>query len=538
MREDPRIGLHHRRRVLPAVVALILALLAPGLAFAHAALVDAQPADGGVVPTAPDRFMLEFNEPVSPLVLRLIGADGSVTLLERYDLQDKTLAVEAPELAEGTHVLSWRVVSEDGHPIGGSVVFSIGAPSVSGPPAIPDGIGPPARAGIWLAKVGLYLGLFLGLGGAFFLGWIAPDGAGRRSRTVVASVIVAGLLAAPVSLGLQGIDALDLTLDGLSTAAPWKTGFATSYGSSVLVAILAFLAGLASLYAKPVRIRRLLSLAGIAGVGAALAASGHASAASPQWLTRPAVFAHGVAVAFWIGALMPLGFLLAGNGAGSRPALLRFSQLIPVFVALLLVAGGVLAVIQVGMPSALLETDYGRVLLVKLVLLAALLGLAAVNRWRLTATVATGGGRKLARAIALETVLALAIIGTAAVWRFTPPPRVLAIEATKPAKQHVHTERVMADLTVTPGRAGPTSVDIILRSPDFAPFAAKEVTLVLANPGSGIEPIRRKASMDGEGTWSIDELQLPLAGVWAFSIDVLVSDYELLKLEAAIEIRR
>ena len=45
-----------------------------------------------------------------------------------------------------------------------------------------------------------------------------------------------------------------------------------------------------------------------------------------------------------------------------------------------------LAAIQVETPSALLTTAYGRVFLVKLALVLALLILAAVNRWRLTRT--------------------------------------------------------------------------------------------------------------------------------------------------------
>jgi copper transport protein len=56
--------------------------------------------------------------------------------------------------------------------------------------------------------------------------------------------------------------------------------------------------------------RRGLSLAALLGVGLALAMSGHASSASSQWLTRPAVLAHGIAVACWIGALAPLAILL------------------------------------------------------------------------------------------------------------------------------------------------------------------------------------------------------------------------------------
>ena len=62
---------------------------------------------------------------------------------------------------------------------------------------------------IWLARIGLYLGLFVGVGGAFF----AP---GFRRHARVSSVIVAallvGLASAVASLGLQGLDLLGLPL--------------------------------------------------------------------------------------------------------------------------------------------------------------------------------------------------------------------------------------------------------------------------------------------------------------------------------------
>ncbi len=48
---------------------------------------------------------------------------------------DATLTIAVPPLPDGTHVLSWRVISADGHPVGGSLIFSIGAPSVQ-PPAV------------------------------------------------------------------------------------------------------------------------------------------------------------------------------------------------------------------------------------------------------------------------------------------------------------------------------------------------------------------------------------------------------------------
>ena len=97
---------------------------------------------------------------------------------------------------------------------------------------------------------------------------------------------------------------------------------------------------------------------------------------------------------------------------------------------------------------------------------------------------------RLARSIAVEVVLVVAILGTVWLWRFTPPPRSLAAAAAAPVSLHLHGAKAMADVTITPGRAGPATVAIVVRAPDFGVPDAREVTLTLANPDAGIEPIR------------------------------------------------
>ena len=66
-------------RAAAFVVALVLALAQAGAAFAHATLVRAEPADGTLVAQPPAALRLTFNEPVSPLVMRLIAPDGTST---------------------------------------------------------------------------------------------------------------------------------------------------------------------------------------------------------------------------------------------------------------------------------------------------------------------------------------------------------------------------------------------------------------------------------------------------------------------------
>ncbi|WP_044548333.1 copper resistance CopC/CopD family protein [Mesorhizobium japonicum] len=521
---------------LLAVLMALMVMASTSPAVAHAALIKTDPADGAVLAQAPAQFSLTFSEPVSPLVLTLVKPDGTPVALTSFRLTDQTLEIDNPQaLKSGTHVLSWRVISADGHPVGGSLLFSIGAPTE--PPVVSEAVDWPLRSSIWIGKVFLYIGLFLGVGGAFALAWLA--GNGRVGQRFVTAAILCGLVAAPLSLGFQGLDALGAPLSHLAQPVIWRTGLGTSFGWTVLVALTALGLALLSL-AGPRVLARPLALAGLAGVGVALAASGHASAAEPQWLTRPLVFVHGIGIAFWAGALVPLGFALKRQAAGAVAFLRRFSSAILPVVAVLAAAGVVIAVIQVQTTSALVGTAYGRLLLVKLALLVFLFTLAAVNRWKLTASAEAGATevqRRLTRSIGVEILIVLAIFGVAAGWRFTPPPRALAIAAAQPVSVHIHALEAMADLSITPGHAGPVAASMIIMTGDFGPLDAKEVTLVLSKPDSGIEPLKRAATKPGDGSWRVDNLVIPVPGRWTVRIDILVSDFKMVKIEAPVDIR-
>ncbi|UVK40443.1 CopD family protein [Mesorhizobium sp. AR10] len=519
-----------------AALMLLAIIAAPNQAFAHAALLKADPADGAVLAQSPSQFSLTFSEPVSPLVLTLVRPDGTPVPLTAFRLSDQTIEIDSQQvLKSGTHVLSWRVISADGHPVGGSVLFSIGAPSEA--PAVSEAVDQGLRSAIWIGKVFLYIGLFLGVGGAFALAWLTQGG--RSGQHLVIAAILCGLVAAPLSLGLQGLDALGAPLARLLQPNIWQTALATSFGWTVLIALMALGLGLLSLVG-PRRHAKLFALAGLAGVGAALAASGHASAAEPQWLTWPMVFLHGAGIAFWAGALLPLGLALRQQPAEAAPFLRRFSRAITYVVVVLAAAGIVLAVIQVQTPAALVDTAYGRLLLIKLALLLFLFTLAAINRWKLTAPAEAGETevqRRLVRSIGIEVLIVLAIFGVTAGWRFTPPPRALAIAAAQPASIHIHTSKAMADLSITPGHTGPVAATIVIMTGDFGPLDAKQVTLVLSKPDSGIEPLKRPATKPGDGTWRVDDLVIPVSGRWTARIDILVSDFDIVKIEAPIDIR-
>src|SRR5690606_26683137 len=177
------------------------------------------------------------------------------------------------------------------------------------------------------------------------------------------------------------------------------------------------------------KIGAVAGLVAIGLAGLAVSLSGHASAAQPQWLMKPALFIHMVAIAWWVGALYPLILLLRGDQVTTSNPLLRFSRAIPFAIVPLVVSGIVLAVVQLGWPGPAWMSGYGAILLAKLALLVVLFAIASWNRWVLTAPAAAGEIRALRhmrRGIVAELVLILAILALVSGWRFTPPPRALA----------------------------------------------------------------------------------------------------------------
>ncbi|MBR0775834.1 copper resistance protein CopC/CopD [Bradyrhizobium diazoefficiens] len=516
-------------RLLAALATLLLvAGFATGAA-AHAALISVEPASGSMLASAPEAVRLRFNEAVTPGAIRLIDGAGRARDDAHVSASGETISVAMPpDLPQGTAVVSYRVISQDGHPVAGSMIFSIGMPTGTKPPATADG---GVGVLIWIARIGLYLGLFVGIGGVFFARSIARSMTGM---TAARSALVIGLAGAVASLGALGLDLLGLPAVALATMAPWTVAFATSAGPALLVAIAAMLLALIAL--RSAWYARAAAAIAFAGVGLSLAMTGHAATAPPEALTRPAVFLHGLGAAFWIGALAPLAAAVPKPAAAPLLLLNRFSAIAVPVVAALALTGLVLAIIQVEKLSALIETRYGLILTVKLALVLVLLALAALNRFRLTPALARNEQAALAlkRSILLECALALGILAVVAGWRFTPPPRTIVPET--PLAIHIHSDKAMFQVLVSPGKAGIDDFVLQLMTGEATPLNAKEVTLTLSLPERGIEPMERNAELGSDGYWHVRKVELPFAGRWHVRIDALVTDFEKVTLEDELEV--
>jgi copper transport protein len=515
-------------RLLTLVAALLLVVCASAAAFAHAALVATEPRDGSMVAEAPNTVRLRFNEPVTPAVVRVIDSEGTTRNDAAVHAANETVEITLPTgLPAGTQVISYRVISADGHPVAGSMMFSVGMGKSATAPASSD---PTLTTLIWLSRIGLYLGLFVGVGGVFFTAWTAE----LRTRFKPAmTALTLGLVSAALSLGCQGLDLLGLPITALLNLAPWRAAMATTLGPSLVIAAAAMgLSGLA-LRSRLAKAQRTLSALAMAGVGLSLAASGHAGTAPPQSVTRPAVFLHAIGLAWWVGALLPLMALALRPTQPLLPVLQRFSTAAVPVVGMVALTGLLLAVIQLEGFAGLIDTRYGWLLCTKLALVAALLGLAALNRLSLTPALQSRSRnrRPLARSIGLECAVVVAILIVVAGWRFTPPPRSLSSAVRPPLALHIHSDKAMFQVLISRAKVGADDFVLQIMAGDATPLQAKEVSLFLSLPEKGIEPIQRKAEQDADGIWIIRGVPIPFAGLWRVRVDALVNDFEMVTLE-------
>lgn len=520
---------------MKTLITLACLLLAWSQAAAgYPALLGTVPAAGAVLEQVPHEIVLTFSEPVSPTAIRLSDPQGSALAVGAATDDGTRLRIPVPTATmQGTYRLSWRIATAGGRPLGGTLGFSVGATSAQ-PAATPARASAVRAAATWLSGWLIYLCVFAVSGAALFQ---AREPGGRQGWAGVP--FVAGLVLLPVDLALQGLNLLDAPWTALFSLPPWKTALSGSYALTLVLLALALIAAHQALRNPATGLRRpVLAGAGVLLAGIALATSGYTAGSTlPRWLSAPTLVLHVAAAIAWAGALIPLYRVVTARQA--RPdapdlalaPLAHFSKRIVWVVVLLILSGLLLMRLQLNGPGDLLQTDYGNVLLTKLVLVALVLLLAA-NRWRLTAAAQAGSAQaraRLAQGIGSEIILLVGILAVVSLWHFTPPPDSrVALEEPPGATLVLEDRRVRALLEHPPG-AGPWRVRLI--SIDGGTLDPRRVTLGLSNPATGTQPIARTLLKQPDGRWRADLPELPAGGLWHVRLAILTDNFDQITLQ-------
>ncbi|MFC9589181.1 copper resistance protein CopC [Streptomyces sp. NPDC056944] len=400
----PRLG-NALARLLILAAALLGTLLAGAApASAHAALTGSDPKDGAVVATAPKEVNLTFSEQVamSADAIRVLDPAGRrADTGEIRDLCSGSVVRYGVELRaglpDGTYTVAWQAVSSDSHPVAGAFTFSIGSPSTTSV-ALPDEApgGGLVGALYGVARYLSYAGFAVLVGGGAFVLACWPGGASVRAvqqtvvrgwLTLTGATLALLLLRSPYTGSGKLSDAFDLA--GLKAVLETKTGAALTSRLLLLGAAALFVAVLFGAYARRTDPKEKKDLAFGLGLGGTVVAAGiagtwalaeHASTGIQPGVAMPVDILHLLAVAAWLGGLTVLLVALYRAPSVERSAVERFSKVAFGSVAVLAATGLYQSWRQVGSWSALTGTRYGQLLLVKIGLMAVLIGIAWISR--------------------------------------------------------------------------------------------------------------------------------------------------------------
>ncbi|WP_051452127.1 copper resistance CopC/CopD family protein [Actinospica robiniae] len=406
------------RAAVSAAVILTALLVAAGTASAHADVVSSSPAQGTLLTAEPSQVILDYSEAVTLRLssISVIAPDGRKVAAGAPSYgatgEDSLAVALAPDASEGTYVVDWQATAaDDGHATSGFVTFSVGAPSRI---AAPAQSATRDTATDTLVDIALWLG-FAGL--ALMVGdtairlmartpslagrWIAPLG---WAVTLVATLLQL-LLAGPYARGEAPTHVFDRSLLSAELATP--EGHALM-ARLVLLAVAAAFGTALRISVSGVWFSAVLTIA----LAVTWSMTSHAASGSQVPLALTVTAVHVTSMAVWVGGLASLAVMLSrgGDGAPADPAQLcrRFSRLALLAVAALAASGLYQAWREVGAISALTGTGYGRLLIVKVLVVAGVLTVAARSRSLLR-------GRFADRPDSLRTAIVIELGGAAAV---------------------------------------------------------------------------------------------------------------------------
>jgi copper transport protein len=583
--------------LMTSALVLLLALVpAAGVAHAHAVVVDVSPGDGEVVADPEVVLRVTFSEAVR------IGGGGLQLVDDRGVEVEVRSAVEgrvvtgtpAAPLAEGTYVLGWAVVSADSHRTTGSSVFHVGRPSLT-PEEVTEVLagdaGSASVTGVEPARVVTH---GLALGGTLVAAGLLVVLAGRAIRAmslrrrlarvastaagigllghlatvpvraaefgggwgaVVDTEVLGDVLVGPVGLSVAvGTVGLGIVTSATAVIGRDRTGVSdlgTESGGPELVATG--------------RVGAMALLGGLAAV-AAPALEGHTRTSTPMWASVLADIVHVAAAAVWVGGLVaivvsarvvrtarlaPVGAapatVAATSSAGEgddHPRLVRFvSSASFAAVAAVAATGVLLALVIVDDLGELADSRYGRLLGLKVLLVAVLVGIGARNRWRVVPAVVAGtAGSRIAlwRSVRVEVAVAALVVVVAAALVGTPPPGTMASADGPPAILRAEVPMSSgpgtASFEVLPARVGVNEIYVRMLDDDGEPLAAIAPPTVRARAlDRELGPSEAVGHDLGDGVMHL-VVQLPFEGRWELVVEARTGEFDVATASLVVEL--
>ena len=538
-----------RSLVAAGLAAFGMLLVTAFPAAGHAMLVASDPADRSSLDEPPPAVTLTFNEPVEVPSGGLRVFDGAAQRIDTgpIDTGDQlTVAVGLPsDLGDGGYVVTYRVISEDSHPIAGVLEFTVGDAEVVDAAVVAELFGG-ADAGALRVLGSILRGLgyvatLLAVGALAFVVLVAREVDDRRAaRRLGIGAASVGLVVAVLAIPVQGAAVSGVGLLGALSPTVMGEVATSSFGISTFLRLV----GLVGLV---VSWRRVLpGVVPAAAAGAAIASylfDGHQQTVDPAVVLVGGDLLHLVAGAVWFGGVVVLADALRRRDLDDDPVaaarlVARFSSVALVAAAVVAVAGVAMAVPLVGSVGALTSTTYGLTLIAKVGGVVAVLTIAFYNRQRLvpaiTQRLAPAGGsldtsatseqrhvdrseaawRQLRSTVRIEAVVLVAVLLVTG-FLVTQRPAAEAAGLTGLYDTSVVlTDDLELDLVVDPNRAGLNTLHLYVLEDGRPSTRVDDLILELTFVPEGIGPIVIEPFFAGPGHFVATTDDLMFAGDW------------------------
>lgn len=545
---------HRRAHCLRPRALAALAILCGVLIFgtapagAHAIVISVTPEPDAVLQQSPEEIKLSFSETISIPAqgIRLFDPSGREVSGLTAVARGHTMSAKVPMLkADGSYTVAWKAVSDDGHAVSGAYLFHLRVATLTQPV---DGAGSPTS--LWPSLLRI-LGSVLSLGALALI-------LGRPRRPRKSKCELWGLACLGGMVSLFG----SVSAAGSIQSTGWSVSLSTSTGRLALLAALILVAGLIVCWAatgrtlEPTRrglwFERVLVVLAVAVV----AAGGHAVAINPIALSATMTLGHVMAALCWGAGLVWLESQTRSASAEQLQAdVVRRSPWAVGAVLVLGISGLVLVLDRVPV-GELLSSWYGRLALIKLVLLAVAVALALHSRYRLapelagtelaaesvkprepaepaeSAKIAESVERasavvRLRKSVRLEIlVLAAALLLGATLAQIAPPDAGVGGTAGGAFAERAPLGTGQVELRVDPGLRGMNEVHVTALGSDGRLMAGvQDLQLSLSLAADNIGPLKPEMQKITPGH-SISYARFPFAGEWTVLVTARVSRFE------------
>ncbi|WP_043926051.1 copper resistance protein CopC [Bacillus haynesii] len=529
-----------KRATLWAVLAVLCTILLPKAAFAHAYIVNSTPAENQELKKAPAEIKIEFNEAIqkgfhSITVRNSSGerVDSGKTEIDPQNAKIMTVKLKS-KIKDDIYSAEWRAVSADGHPVSGTIPFSIG--NIQG--GLPkdqqnQASGLPAADTV-IERVLLYTGFSLFIGAALFqLVWHRPengwpgDKRRRLKRIKNAALLLTGA-AIIIQLPLQTKANAGVSWRGAFQPSLLQETLLNTTGGMLWLINIAIIALLVFCSNRKGLKSAILSLFLFAGLLFVKSLDGHAASTSAGYMTTAMNFIHLNAASIWTGGLAMFVLFFGKDWLKSDKSLIwetirRFSPWALVSAGLLIFSGLFNSFFIVHTLDNLFGTAYGKALLVKSALVLLMIGLGAFHYFRFRKAPKQQGGRSMKA----EWAVGLLILLTTAVFTNIPSPPAPLPQPFSETKEL--TEGNTLSLRISPNMPGSNTFEVTVRNRkgDVVKDIQKiELTVEKTGLFADDKESTFSLSKNKDGVFQTKNLNLNEDGIWKIRVHGLTASFE------------